>query len=332
MIHPQKTDLEKKFVWRTEWISPFESLWGIFEKFKFANCATVIDIFDLFGTVCVKNLKTDTIGRPHRDCINPTGLNDDLLQSVYLQPLIKMNALSTDRISGILPWRSSSRYSYIRDELFFCPECLKTGFHSLFHQFKLLHECPYHQLPLHRGCPCCNQSIPFELTDQFTREPFQCICGHSLIQINNRVPFFSDWKKVSLSKLKSNEVTSWINLNVEQVARLKKIHIPMNIDIEECPDIIHNLLSVLEPTYILKTKLAHNVVKSASYINYLTGKKERVERKKSKFFRSLKLYEVIYDSSFQTFKGIAAHLRKTIFPKHKTCLQRMAKSKLTDEL
>lgn len=204
MIHPLNKDVKFQFVWRTNWISPYESLWGIFEKFKYANNATVKDIYELFGTDYVKSLKSHTIGRPHRDCISPSGLDDDLIKSTLMQSIIKKNAQNIDRIFGVLPWRPSSRYSYIRNELFFCPECINKGFHSLFHQFKLLHECSYHQIQLRRGCPCCNQSIPFELTDDFTQEPFRCKCGHSFIEINKRIPVFSIWKQISLTKVKVN--------------------------------------------------------------------------------------------------------------------------------
>lgn len=284
----------------------------------------------MLGTDYVKNLKSHTIGRPHRDCISPSGLDDDFIENTFMQSIIKKNAQNIDRIFGVLPWRTSSRYSYIRNELFFCPECINIGFHSLFHQFKLLHECSYHQIPLRRGCPCCNHSIPFELTDDFTQEPFRCKCGHSFIEINKRIPVFSIWKQISLTKLRSTETISWINLKEEQVTRLKNIHIPLNIDIEEFPDVIQHLLSVLKSAYRSKTKLKHNVVNSANYLNNFIDT-EKKERNKSKFIRSIKLYEVLYGSSLQTFKGIAAHLRKNIFPKHKKCIQRIAKSNLTDE-
>lgn len=72
-------------------------------------------------------------------------------------------------------------------------------------------------------------------------------------------------------------------------------------------------------------------MKSASYPNNLISETEKKERKKSEFFRSIKLYELLYGSSLQTFKGIAAHLRKNIFPEHKKCIQRISKSNLTDE-
>jgi hypothetical protein len=252
MIRPQKKWVEKNFVWRTNWISPYESLWGIFEKFKYANNATVKDIYGLFGTNYVRNLKSHTIGRSRRNCIRPSGLDDDLIENTFMQSVIKKNTQYVDRISGVLPWRPSRRYSFIRNELYICPECIKVGLHSLFHQFKLLHECPY--------------------------------------------------------------------------------HLPLNIDIEEFPDMIQHLLSVLKPAYRSKTKLKHHVVKSAKYINNLISDTEKSERTKSQPLRSIKLYEALYGSSLQTLKGIAAHLRKNNFPKHKKCIQRIAKSNLTDEL
>src|SRR5690554_1975869 len=87
-----------------------------------------------------ENLKSQTISRSHRDCIRPSGLDDELIDSAFTQPLLQINERNIDRIFRILPSRPHDFYSYIRTELFYCSECMKSGFHSLYHQFKLLHE------------------------------------------------------------------------------------------------------------------------------------------------------------------------------------------------
>jgi hypothetical protein len=48
---------KKQYTWNLDWISPFESPWGIFEKFKFANHARVKDILRYFSSEYVQSLK-----------------------------------------------------------------------------------------------------------------------------------------------------------------------------------------------------------------------------------------------------------------------------------
>jgi hypothetical protein len=205
------TIVNYRYTWRKDWISPYESLWSIFEKFKYANCATVRNIYDLLGTDYVRNLKSDTIGRPHRDCIHPTGLDDDLVESAFMEPILKINSQNIDRLVGTLSNHSfNPRFSYLRDELFFCSECIKIGLHSLFHQFKSLNECPYHQIRLHKGCLNCNQQIPFELTDQYTKEPFRCKCSYSFLEHNTKKNDFLNWKSSSPSAIQLKKVVTWL--------------------------------------------------------------------------------------------------------------------------
>ncbi len=329
MIHSQNEDLKKNFVWRKNWISPYESTWSILEKFKYANCATIKDIIHLFGTDIVKNLKSSTIGRTYRDCIHLTGLDDDLLEPVFSQPLIKMNTQNVNRLFGILPNRP--RYSYFRNELFFCLECIKSGFHSLFHQFKLLHECPYHQISLHKGCPRCNHSIPFELTDKFTKKPFQCLCGHSFLDDRKEDSYLPTWKQILLDDLKSKETITWINLDEHQISRLKNFYFPLSLQIEECTGFLDYVLSLLDQEYPAKSKEIHNVVKSTPYIHQLIGDKEKEERKSNYVLKRIKFYDALYISSVQTVQSIASHARKTILKEHRACIQRLFKSRRTGE-
>src|ERR1035437_9692216 len=37
----------------------------------------------------------------------------------------------------------------------YCPDCMKTGFHSILFQFPLFSRCPEHNVPLIERCPSC---------------------------------------------------------------------------------------------------------------------------------------------------------------------------------
>ncbi|MBP1931949.1 hypothetical protein [Ammoniphilus resinae] len=321
---------ERNITWNHAWISPYESLWGIFEKFKFANRATVKDIYHLFGTEYVRNLKSSTIGRPHRDCVRLSGLDNDLVESAFSCPLLEINSQNIDQLFGIMPNHPFKRDSFIRNELFFCPECIKSGFHSLFHQFKLLHKCPYHQIPLHKGCPNCDKPHPFALTDEFTNEPFRCLCGHLFLEMKKERPYFLKWKQIPIGDIKSKNILTWLNLDENQISRLKSFYFPLNIKIEEY-DTLDYILSVLQPRYSTPNIENHRVVKSSPYIRRLIGDKEKEERKLYYPLKVNKFYNAIYHSSVQTVQSIAAHLRGTLLKDHKSCINRLLKSSRTNE-
>ncbi|TLS52505.1 hypothetical protein FE782_11140 [Paenibacillus antri] len=324
------TKIDYHYTWRKEWISPYESLWGILEKFKFANSATVKDIFNVFGTDYVKNLKTHIISKKHRECIHLSGLDGDLVESVFLQPIIKINERYIEQMVGSLP-RSHSMRSYIRDELYFCPECIKTGHHSLFHQFKLLHECPYHQIPLHKGCVSCKKSLPFELSDNFTKEPFRCLCGQSFLEEKIEKSYLPAWNQVSLNDLRSIEMITWLNFDGWQLSRLKSLHFPLNLDLEECSGFMDYVLSVLNPEHQTKSKEIHTIVKSAPYIRKLKGEEENGKGKSNYILKRFQLYDVVYESSVQTVQSIASYVKKSILGTHRSCLERLFKANLSND-
>jgi TniQ len=313
--------LQKHFVWREHWVSPFESMWGIFEKFKFVNCASVQDIFNLFGTDTTRSIKSRIYGSVHRRCTYLSGLDNDLVKSVFLQPLLKINNQNVKKLVELLPYKIT-HYSYIRDELYFCPMCIKKGFHSLFHQFSLMHECPYHQITLQRGCPNCKVSIPFELSDSHTNEPFRCKCDYSFLDPAIQDLLVPKWEQFSLNQLKSKEILSLLNITSEQTERLKGFHIPLNLNLEEYPDLLKLIMSVITPEYYKGQKTArHNFVKSAPNIRNLISVREIENKKLNTFFREANYFDEIYNSSLKTVKSIASHLKKTILINHKSCIK-----------
>lgn len=42
------THIKQSYVWREEWMLPFESTWGIIEKFRFINSASAKDINQIY--------------------------------------------------------------------------------------------------------------------------------------------------------------------------------------------------------------------------------------------------------------------------------------------
>jgi hypothetical protein len=321
LILLKNNELQKHLVWREQWVSPFESMWSIFEKFKFVNCASVRDIFELFGTDETKRIKSRIYGSVHRRCTYLSGLDNDSVTSVFLQPLIKINNQNVKKLVGQLPYEET-HYSYIRDELYFCPLCIKKGFHSLFHQFCLMHECPYHKIPLQTGCPSCKVTIPFELTDSYTSEPFRCKCGYSFLDPTIQDILVPNWEQIPLKQIKSKEILKLLNMLPKQSERLKECHIPLYLDLEENPDLLKYILSAITPTFSKGLKMArHNIVVSTPNIRNSLGVEEKENKKFNTFFREVNYFDEIYNSSLKTIKSIDSHLKKTILINHKSCIK-----------
>jgi hypothetical protein len=127
-------------VWNKEWIRPYESSWSIFEKFSYANLVKKTPILKSYGSEQVKHIKHSLIGGTHRGLIYLNGFNTELL-SEALEYDIKQHLDQLLRATiTILP----DDFHWFHGNLKWCDECLQYGYHSIFHQFVLLHHCPFH--------------------------------------------------------------------------------------------------------------------------------------------------------------------------------------------
>jgi hypothetical protein len=117
-----------------------------------------------------------------------------------------------------------------------------------------------------------------------------------------------------------------LNVPPEQSERLEECHIPLYLNLEEYPDLLKYILSVITSDYSegLKTS-RHNVVVSSPNIRTLISIEEKENKKLSTYFREANYYDEIYNSSLKTVKSIASHLRKTILLNHKTCIKHSLK-------
>lgn len=199
------------------------------------------------------------------------------------------------------------------------------GFHSIFHQFKLLQKCPYHQILLQRECPSCKTTIPFEISDSYTQSPFKCRCGEHLLDQTLEKSLDPNWRSVPLEQLISTDLKIWLNLNQEQVKKIKNIYVPLSLNLEKCPEYLNCILSVVKPDSF--TMNNHRVVKSAPYIRHLSGKEEKEDAKLKAFIREYNFHDEIYNSSLKTVNSIISHVRKTILHNHRICIERLRTSR-----
>ena len=119
----------KPYIWKKEWVRPYESLFGVMLNFCRVNT--------LDGTKAEKLLKktyqnlTVTMKYRHIETvIHPTYL-ELLLPHWYIS---QMNYL----------YSVQNGYQLIDPRLYYCPECIKNGYHSYFHQLVNAKKCVIH--------------------------------------------------------------------------------------------------------------------------------------------------------------------------------------------
>ena len=123
------------YIWRPEWVLPYESLWNIVEKFRYINCLDSLRI-----PLLKLSHRTITDGTPY-DAYNyifPGTLSykDDELPQYF-----GMN----DTHFSVMEVLSDNKLSlYMDEKIKVCPGCICMGYHSFLHQLSFMDKCFVH--------------------------------------------------------------------------------------------------------------------------------------------------------------------------------------------
>lgn len=327
------------FTWRTNWIKPYESPWSIFEKFKSANEVQDIDIIRKFGKIEVKNLRT--IRPNHYGLVRMFSLDEQLIKEIFGINLVQRNRQALEDLIRILPQDhligvvSKLDNVYLREKLTFCRQCIAQGYHSIFHQFKLLHHCPFHNKKLIQCCPECGSEYDYSLSNKMFDSPFICICGYEYCQRNQNQLFYEPWNlpQEQYTTL-SPELHQWLTLTSSQKSRLKKMYFIPHIDLEKHPNALMQFLTVAKEETNIP---GYNFVKSSKNIKKLRSFEEKeFALKYSKkgdfpnlndFYIKKARFDILQKEYYQNYKqiiaGVSKHIRQTILIEHKSCLYEM---------
>jgi len=157
----------KSITWNPSWVNPFESGWSILEKIKYANLINSLDL--------LREFEFDLV---------------PLSQSISFD-LLEHSKQSLTKLTGMFTHKNDANY-LIRSNLTYCEKCLSMGHHSLFHQFSLLHKCPFHLSELRNTCSKCDQKIAFNYLNYRTNGGFKCRCSEFTIDL--KFKSLSEWK------------------------------------------------------------------------------------------------------------------------------------------
>jgi hypothetical protein len=226
----------KNLTWNQSWINPYESGLSIFEKIKYSNVVTSRILVDEFG---IKNTNGRFI-RQRNSLLNFGEFNIE-----YLTQSIGFNAAEHTRhyllkMLGVFSKNSKSA-CLIRSELTYCDECLSMGYHSLFHQFILLHKCPFHLSNLRSGCNNCQHKLPFRTLSHRNIGGFQCNCSQPVVEL--KFKSMTEW--CTDYPIKDEVLLSWLELNSENVKQFKDTYIYLPNLINQ-PDALFFLLDFIK--------------------------------------------------------------------------------------
>ncbi len=300
-----------QITWNKQWNLEFESPWGIFEKFQYANAARLEDIFFLFGISQIKQLKTAP-GKFHRDLYTLNGIDDKLVKRFLGFSLKSKNEKNKASVCSVFPKDISGKRKYFSDNLVFCEKCISFGYHSILHQFILINKCPFHLIELTDECPDCRRTMPYILTDDYTQSPFHCVCGYSFIKKNNPKSTYLLWKETTNLRIKDTITIKWLSLNKNTV-NFSNIILFDNLNYNHNVDMLRVLGNVLHSNSFTSKH-------QSSAVQVFPPRESGEPAKISIENNTLK--EEIYISTRQTLKSLIRYMKKTILFKHKYCINR----------
>jgi len=320
--------MQAMYCWRKEWILPFESAWSVLEKFTLTHHTDRNSVLRTLGSPEVKQLKSTMSGNIHRNLITLNGFDNAQLKTALDYDLIHHNQVFLAAMNQKLTCSCRREEDWIKSELNWCESCMKFGYHSLLHQFRSIHFCPFHQTKLKTSCPKCNAKFYFLFSNESLDSPFTCKCGHELTITKNR---WRDW--VQSLKIHCEKTLKWLSYNANSDDESNKQWLFQDHLLQD-ENALHFLNCAINLDQNDKGEKYRRIT-SSPYLNKykfeeLKGIPGEISTKVDHMnsytlFRGKKFtsyYEFICEQSRSVFKAIDHHLKKRILKPHKTCILR----------
>lgn len=175
--------------WSNNWISNDESIWSILMKLKLAN-----EINNNY----LKSTYVSSLPKKYLfEELFPYTINYHVLSK---QLPINLKGYFASQIErwGLQNLNSIIFNNIIAKSFRYCPQCIKSCYHSTLHQLNIFEFCPYHRTePLLNTCKKCK--IELSLESIFSERSFyKCVCGNYLVEDQLFFPLQKRWRKTAL--------------------------------------------------------------------------------------------------------------------------------------
>lgn len=181
------------YVWKSEWIWPYESIWSIIEKFKYANSLCNSDIYKLVRARAPRN--TFYIYSSMYASINT--VEKTAFIELIGDDIFTITANQLKELMGPL-YNICDIRKYMLQEWRYCPKCIKSGYHSMYHQLSFFDRCIFHDIKLKTKCPSCQTEYSYVMKYKGNEQAFRCTCGYDYLLGTNPLEIFKSWNKPSL--------------------------------------------------------------------------------------------------------------------------------------
>lgn len=123
----------KGYIWRREWAWPYESAWGILEKFKYANALDNQVFKELLN---LRNPSPSPFFSKELFMYSNATVDNELFYSSF--------DIQRSHFSCLNVFLGNTPNVVFREHLYCCPKCMELGYHSYWHQIKMITRCPFH--------------------------------------------------------------------------------------------------------------------------------------------------------------------------------------------
>lgn len=129
--------MKKRYVWKSEWCWPYESAWSMIEKFKYANAVTN----NMFKSLIELRSSTSS-------WIPSEELYIFRRSNFSIEKFYNLFGINRKHFSFLDVFYGNDLSQLLHNDIYYCPKCMKFGYHSYFHQLKFINTCPFHNQPL----------------------------------------------------------------------------------------------------------------------------------------------------------------------------------------
>lgn len=284
-------------------ILKYQSIWCTLEKIKVLNIMTGKD---LKKCLRANNLRQKFIYDFDSIYISQYKFDKDSLIDLCAKDIFNQIKYELKEVLGNI-YNTFDMEKYIVTNFRFCPECIKTGYHSIFHQLNLFDKCIFHDIYLENKCPSCHKINPYYLNYDDTTYGFSCDCGYNYLKFYDFLELINIWKIQYLN----NEL--YIDKKLYNFNKHKCFFTSLEFYLNKY--IYENVNYCLKENTFIYKFLNHNLK-----YNYLYKFKPILKNIKIPIYN----YESIYDSLEYIFideytnisKYIARHFRKKIKKKN----------------
>lgn len=306
--------------WKKDWIQPYESIWGIIEKFRYANKLQTIDVIRFFANKELRKKRNiNPTVKAYRNLIYVSCFDSEKSKEILGLDLCEYNEKMINQLLGPVSNSITRREKYFRENLTFCPICIKKGYHSFFHQIKLFNRCVYHNVSLENTCKQCNKRMHYELTQ--SNDPFCCNFNHPFTQINT-LTFFMSWKNNGFSQKIYND---WLNLD-EEIFNKYYLYYPFLSEHDHNENHSELRMALLLLQHYTDNELNNErknkkfIVATSRFIN-CDHKTRKNEPKYLELQKSYGHQKSVYDHSKAIYKSVARFIRNNLLKDHKNCIK-----------